>query len=175
MTFDLSTHRHEFWNGVVVSYSHHILFDDWALVQIGRHVVGSGTDELYPALMGLCVGPSALEGRQERVVNIDNVSGEFLTHLRRKNLHVARENNHVDVAILDNLQKLELRVSLRLCRNGNMNEVGLVEVNDGLERLMIANHSDDLDRQPALALLGENVSEAMGFLRDHDERAHGTI
>lgn len=42
-----------------------VLLNDWALVKVGRDVMGRGTDQLYAALIGLLVGISTLEAWQK--------------------------------------------------------------------------------------------------------------
>ena len=54
----------------------HVLLDDRALVEILGDVVGGGADQLNAASVGLVVGLGTLEGRQERVVDVDDAAAE---------------------------------------------------------------------------------------------------
>ncbi len=55
--------------------ANHVLLDDRALVEVGRHVVGGGADQLHAAGVCLVVGLGALEARQEGVVDVDRAAG----------------------------------------------------------------------------------------------------
>ena len=52
----------------------HVLLDDRAVVELGRHVMGRRADDLHPALEGLVVGARALEARQEGMVDVDGAA-----------------------------------------------------------------------------------------------------
>jgi hypothetical protein len=65
---------HHVFDRVAMRDSAHVLFDDGALVQLRRHIMGCGTNDLDPALLGLLVGARACEGGQERVVDVDDAS-----------------------------------------------------------------------------------------------------
>ena len=58
-------------------HARHVLLDDRALVEIGRHVVRGGADQLDAARMGLRVRPRALEAGQEAVVDVDRAAGQL--------------------------------------------------------------------------------------------------
>ena len=49
-----------------------LLLDDRALVEVGRHIVRGGTDQLHAAGVRLVVRLGALEARQEGVVDVDD-------------------------------------------------------------------------------------------------------
>src|SRR5215213_10084796 len=69
--FDVAALAREIFRRVAVADALDVLVDDRALVEVTRDIMGGGADQLDAALMGLVVGPRALEARQERVVDID--------------------------------------------------------------------------------------------------------
>ena len=64
--------RDEIFRRVAVADALDVLLDDRAFVEIGGDVMRGGADQLDAALIGLVVGLGALEGRQERVVDVDD-------------------------------------------------------------------------------------------------------
>ena len=72
--------------GDVVAVAHplHVLLDDRTAVELLRHIVGRGADELHPAIIRLLVRLAADERRQERMVNIDDPIRELLDELAAK-------------------------------------------------------------------------------------------
>ena len=74
-----------------------ILFDDGAGIEVCRDIVARGTDDLHAPLVGLMIGLRPDEGRQERVVDINNVVRIFGYHLVADNLHVSGQYNERNV------------------------------------------------------------------------------
>ena len=62
---DVATHCGKLLRRVGVVDAGHFLLDDRAGVEVGRHVVRGGADQLHPARVRLVVGPRAAEARQE--------------------------------------------------------------------------------------------------------------
>src|SRR5690625_7098045 len=54
-----------------VGHALHRLLDNGAFIQLSRHVVGRGADQLYASLVRLMVRFRTLEAGQARVMNID--------------------------------------------------------------------------------------------------------
>src|SRR6478735_3615145 len=73
----------------------HVLLDDRPLVEVGRHVVGGGADQLHAAVVRLVVGLGALEDRQEREVDDERPDGQLDAQLVAEDLHVARQHHQV--------------------------------------------------------------------------------
>ena len=85
---------------VLMRDARHILFDDRTGIQLSRHIVRRGTDDLHTALVGLMVGFRTDECRQERVVDVDDVVRVLGDHLVGDNLHIARQHDKRDVLLL---------------------------------------------------------------------------
>jgi hypothetical protein len=73
--FDVAADGGEVLGRQRVVHALDVLFDDRALVEVGRHVVRGGADQLDAARMRLEVGPRALEAGQEAVVDVDRPAG----------------------------------------------------------------------------------------------------
>ena len=69
---DVASFGDEIVYTVAVSDVCDALMDDGTLVEVCSRVVGGGSDEFDPLLVGLVVGFCSCEGRQEGVVNIDD-------------------------------------------------------------------------------------------------------
>ena len=65
---------HHVRRGVSVRNAGNVLLDDRPLVQVSGHIVGGRTDQLHTTLVSLRVGARTLEGRQERVVDVDDTA-----------------------------------------------------------------------------------------------------
>jgi hypothetical protein len=81
---------------VAMADPQHVLVNDRTVVQVGGDVVSRDTDELHATFVGLVVGPGTLKGREERVVNVDDLFSPLFTELGGKHLHIASEHHEVD-------------------------------------------------------------------------------
>ena len=158
---------------VLVPGPRHVLLDDRPLIEVRRHVVRRRPDELDPALVRLGVGARPLEGRQERVVDVDDAPVQPLAQGGGEDLHVAGQHHQLDVEGVHQPQQLGLGGLLGLLGDRDVVEGHPVELGDVPQRLVVAHHADDVDRQPLTAGSEEQVGQAVPLLGDHDEGAHG--
>ena len=79
----------------------HILFDDRPFIEVASHEMRGRADQLHPALVRAGVGPCALEAGQEAVMDIDAAPRKPIDQLGREHLHVARQDQVIRPAILD--------------------------------------------------------------------------
>lgn len=147
-----------------------LLLDDRPLVQDGRHVVRRGADQLHPARVRLVVRLGALEGRQERVVNVDHPAGQLGAHLLGDHLHVPRQHDHVGLVVVDEGADLRLLPRLGLRRDRQVVVVHSVRLGERAQVGMVRRDSDDLDRQQARAHPVEQVVEAVIEPADQHQR-----
>lgn len=75
LALDIAALVDELLRGQVVVDAGDALLDDGPLVEVGGDEVRGGADDLDAALVGLVVGLGALERRQERVVDVDDLPG----------------------------------------------------------------------------------------------------
>ena len=78
----------------------YVLLDNRAGIQFGRHVMARGTNNLHATLPRLMIGLGTHEGRQERMVDVDNMMRIGGYHLIADNLHVASQHNEGDAFFL---------------------------------------------------------------------------
>ena len=148
-----------------------VLLDDRTLVQVGGHVVGGRADQLDAAIVGLRVGARALEGRQERVVDVDDAALHGAADLVGEDLHVARQDDELHLFGGDQVEELALRLNLRVLRDGDVQEGDAVELGDGRQVRVIADNRDHVDGQALGLLAVQEVGQAMAFARHHDDGA----
>ena len=100
---DIAAHLHQRLgrHGVIDSFD--VLFDDRAFVQIFGDVMGRRADDLHAALMGLVIRPGPFETWQKTVMNIDRAALQRPTQTRRKNLHIARQHDQIDLLAFDQI------------------------------------------------------------------------
>ena len=162
---------HHVGRGVSVGDAGDVLLDDRTLVEVGGHVVGGRTDQLDAALVGLRVGARALEGRQEGVVDVDDAALHGAADLVGEDLHVARQDDELNVFGGDQVEELALRLGLRVLRDGNVQEGDAVELGDGRQVRVIADDRDHVDGQTLRLLAVQEVGEAVPLARHHDDGA----
>ena len=104
LAFGVAADGGQVFHRLAVVHAGHVLLDDRAFVQVGRHVVRGGADQLDAALVRLPVGLGALEAGQETVVDVDGTPGEVAAQLVRQDLHVARQHHQLGAFALDDLQ-----------------------------------------------------------------------
>ena len=68
--------------------------------------MGGGADEFYAGVVGLLMGLAADEGRQERMMDVDNLLRVAGDEIAREHLHVPREDDEVDIIFLQQGQLL---------------------------------------------------------------------
>lgn len=148
------------------------LLNDGALVQVGCDEVGRGTDDLDAAVVGLVVRLGALERGQEAVVDVDDLAAHSGAEHGREDLHVARQDDELDVVLLDQLEDLALLLGLGVLGDGQVVELDAVAASQGFKVGVVGDDDGDVD--PELARLGaeQQVVEAVADLGDHDQYAH---
>ncbi len=140
------------------------------LVEIRRDEVRGGTDELDSAGMRLVVRASALEARQERVVDVDDLAGQPGAQVVAEHLHVPGQHHDVDRCSSTSSSSLLLLLPLGLGGDGQVRERDAVSLGDGAAVLVVGDHERDLDGQLADVEAVEQVDEAVILARDHDQR-----
>ena len=136
----------------------------------GRHVVRGRADQLHALGVRLVVGLGALEGRQERVVDVDHPALDPLAHLGREDLHVAGEHHELGLGLVDQRQQLGLGGGLGVGRHRDVVERHLVGLGQVAEDLVVGDDADDVDRERAGRPAEEQVVQAVPELRDHQQR-----
>ena len=64
-TFDVAAHTSASFDAHRMINPRDVLLDDWTLIQIRRHIVRGGADELHTSIVCLFVWLRTLEARQE--------------------------------------------------------------------------------------------------------------
>lgn len=141
-------------------------------IQVVVDVVGGGTDQLDPLVIGLVVRPRPLEARQQRMVDIDGSPAQPLAHLARQDLHVAGEDHQLGAGLLNHLPHLRLLLGLGFRRDGEVVVGNAVPGRQALQVRMVGDDRPDLDGQLADAVAVEQVVEAVIGLGDHDHHRH---
>ncbi|KZL64146.1 hypothetical protein CI238_00599 [Colletotrichum incanum] len=147
------------------------LLDDRALIQISCDEVGSCADDLNTALVRLVVRLGALERRQEGMVDVDDLAGHGLAQLGRENLHIAGENDELNIVLLDQAQDLLFLLGLGILGNGQVVELNAVVAGKTLVLVVVGDNEGDINGQLAGLCAEENVVKAVADLGDHDQGA----
>ena len=87
-----------------MAHGHGGLGNDRPPVQLLGHVVAGGPNQLHAPLPGPVIGLGALEGRQERVVDVDHSMESIrwikaLQKCRRQHLHVLGQDHQLDAVL----------------------------------------------------------------------------
>ena len=84
---------------VAVADADRLLVDDRPLVEVVGGVVGGRADQLDATVVGLAVRVGPGEGREERVVDVDDPVRVGGDGPRRQDAHVARQHDELDVVL----------------------------------------------------------------------------
>jgi hypothetical protein len=75
--FDIAALAHQIFRRIAMADALDVLVDDRPLIERAGHVMRGGADQFDAALMGLMIGPCALEARQKRVMDVDAAPASF--------------------------------------------------------------------------------------------------
>ena len=125
--------------GVEVFHLDHLLMDDRARIELLGGIVAGGADKLDAAVVRLAVGISSGEGREERVVDVDDAVEVLLAEPRREDLHVAAEDAQLAGDIADRVADLPEGGFLAgfIRRNGKEKKGDPLLFHGGAERLVV--------------------------------------
>lgn len=93
--FQVFSFSDEIFHGVFVGYFHDILLNDGTFIQIGGHIMAGGTDDFHSPLMRPVIGLGTCEGRQEGVVNVDDLVWKSRDKFITEDLHVPGQNDKI--------------------------------------------------------------------------------
>ena len=147
------------------------LLDDRALVEVGRDVVGSCTNQLDAAVVGLVVRARALEPWQERVVDVDGSALEGPAQVIGKHLHVPGQDHEVDPVLVDQLQQALLGLLLGVRGYGDVNERQAGGLGHGPVGFVVGDHQGQIPAQAAATPAEDQIVEAVPELGHHDQNA----
>lgn len=171
ITLDIAARMRQLLGTQRMVHPYDILLDDRPLIQVTRHKVRRGTNDLDPPVIRLVVGLGALETRQEAVVDVDDAARQGLAQHRRQHLHVPRQHDQVDLVLAHQLQHARLLLLLGVRRDGQVHKRHVVGCGEGSEVRVVRDDQRHLDGQLAGGLPEEQVVEAVADLGDHDEHA----
>ena len=145
---------------MTVAHSLHVLLDNRPLIQIFRHVVAGGTDQLYALVVGLLIRVRPHEGRQERVMNIDHSMRVMGDKIRTEDLHVTGQHHHIHLAV-EFGQGLGFRLGLIVCIDRNMMVLDAEALHFIAQIIMITDHHGNGGRQIAPGGTPEQIHQHM--------------
>src|SRR5579883_2167994 len=129
--------------------------------------MGRGADQLDAAIEGALVGVRADKGWQEAMMNVDNLVEISPDKKRLQNLHIAGQDQKIDLA--EHKFEHALLVLLALLLAHRKMIVGdAIHARQGLQIKMIAENKGDIHRQFAAFPAPEHVGETMIQFRDQD-------
>ena len=166
------TDGNELSRGVGVINAHDVLLDDWTLIEVVGDKVCRRSDELHATSVGLLIRIRALETGQERVVNVDDLAGELGAQFGRENLHVASQNDELDVICLDDLEDALLK-GLLFCLGlyAVVLKRNPVELGEIAQVGVVAHDERNLNGQLSGALAEKHVVDAVSCCGGEHEGA----
>ncbi|MNS91893.1 hypothetical protein D3C72_1260050 [compost metagenome] len=172
LRFHITAERYVIFRALGMGDAHRVLLDDRAFVEIGGDVMRRCADKLHAALIGLLVGVCALEARQERVVDVDDLARHLAAEVIGQNLHVTGQHHEFRAARFDQVHQLRFGLRLVLLRHLDVVEGNVVVDHHFLVIEMVGDDADDIDRQRADLPAIEEVIEAMAETRHHQHCLH---
>ena len=161
----IATARDEIFNLIAVGNARNILLDDGSVVESRGDVVAGGPDELDTTLVGGVVWARADEGRQKRVVDVDDGGRIGGDKGRRKNLHVAGEDEKLDLVLGEQTKLRGFSLSARLRCDRNVVKRDAVEGGQRLDVSMVGQDERDLAGEFAGADTVHQVGGTVEVLR----------
>ena len=172
LAFGVSPDGGQILDGFAVVHPGHVLLDDGAFVEGGRHVMGGGADQLHAALMGLVIRFGPFEAGQKAVVDVDGTALEFSAQVVRENLHVARQHHEFGLFCLDDFQLARFGLRFGGSGHGHVMERNVVAGGQLVEVPVVADDGAHVQRQQSAFAAKEQIVEAMALAADHDDAAH---
>jgi hypothetical protein len=171
LALDVTALVHELLGTHSMVGSRHALLNNRTLIQIRSDKVCGSSNNLDTALESLVVRLGALERRQERVVDVDYLAGHDLAQLWRQNLHVAGQDDELDLVLGDEVEDLRLLLLLGVFGDGQVVELDAVALGERLELGVVGNYDGDFDAELLRLVAEEQVVQAMADLGHHDQDA----
>lgn len=149
-----------------------VLEDDGSFVEDFGDEVGGAAGDAHAAFVGLFVGCGAWEVGEEGGVDVDDFVAEGLDDVWGEDLHVAGEEDEVDLVAGEGVQEpfhVGEFVGGGLPLEG---EAGVFD--DGFEVGVVGQDADDLAALAPGGLVLDKALEAVGFFADEDGDAFGS-
>src|SRR5437868_2911585 len=88
-SLDFSADTYEFLQSMTVGDACDVLLDDRTRVELFGHVMSGGPDDLHATIQGTTIWVGPDEGRQKRMVDVDDWRPDSVDEVAGQNLHVA--------------------------------------------------------------------------------------
>ena len=169
--FEIAALADEVGDGLAVGDADDVLFDDGALVEIAGDVVAGGSDDFDAAGVGGVIGFCAGEGGEEAVVDVDDPVWIERGEVVREDLHVAGEDDGVDLVFLD--EGALACFGLGFVGGGDGDDVeGDAEAFCGRAKgFVIGDDEGDIGFEFTGLVAAEEVVETVGVLADEEGEA----
>ena len=106
--------------GIRVLHPGDVLLNDGTLIEILGDKVGSCSNELHTSGVSLGIRVCTLEAGEEGVVDVDDSALELLAEFRAEDLHVAGENNQLNLLLSNELAQPVLKCNFVACSGDRM-------------------------------------------------------
>ena len=148
-----------------------VLRDNWSFVQVRRDIMRGGTNHFDAPFIGPMIGLCALEPGQEAVVNVDDAAIELAAKLVGQDLHVAREDNEIDLLLFNHRKQFCLLVQLCFWRDRQIVKRNALMLCPTLPAHMIGNDARHIHWQPRGRGPVQKIVQAVPALAYHDHCA----
>src|SRR5580704_6752106 len=138
-------------------YTRNALLDDGSVIKHFRDVVRRRADDFHAAIESLLVWLGAHEGWQKRMMDIDDLLRILRDEVLGEHLHIARQNDQLDIVLAKQFDLLLLSLELVLLSYGNEVIRNLMKICVTFRVRMIADHQRDFAREFADPLPVEQV------------------
>ncbi len=123
----------------------HVLLDDRPGVEFGGHVMTGRADDFHAAIVGRVIGPGSGEGRQKRMMDVDDAVRELRDKLTGEDLHIACQHDEIDLEIAHQCDLRGFLLRLVVARHGEDVKIQPELAHDVAEIFVIADDCRDLD------------------------------
>lgn len=162
--FQIAPEADEVLDGVLMAHAHDILMNDGTFIEVGGDVVAGRPDDFDPARVGLMVGLCPHEGRQEAVVDVEDLIGKRSDHGRADDLHVAGEHDRVDALLFEQFDLGGLLLELVFLGDREVVEGDVEALGRRAEGVVVGHNEGNIHWQVTGLVTGEKVVETVVFL-----------
>ncbi|OFW76452.1 MAG: hypothetical protein A2201_06470 [Alicyclobacillus sp. RIFOXYA1_FULL_53_8] len=167
-TFNEATNALQIIHFVAVIDTVHILLDDGPGIQFSGDVMSRGPNQFDTAIVGSSIRVLPHEGRQKRVMNVDDAVGVVLHKIGRQDLHVSCQHDQVHVS-RQNPHLLRFRVRLLRGVDRHVKERDAERCRRFRGVRMIADNRHNIGKQVANLPLPQQFEQTM-LLFGHENR-----
>ena len=166
--FEIPALADEVLHGFLVGDAADVLLDDGAFIKLSSDVVAGGADDFDTAMVGGMIGFCSGKSGQEAVVDVDDPIRPRGANVVGKNLHVAGEDDGLDLVLVEQGQLFRLGLRFVFLRDRNDVKGDAEPFCGRAQCFVVGNDEGDVCFEFPCFVAAEEVVEAMSVFADEE-------